>query len=161
MNNLIKTYVKSALDFYRQSKNLDSTFNSNLKSTIDYIQPLQCKLLKITDFDSINSADWTFDYENETMTNSTGVSADIISNVIVMNNFKIKKIILEGTALTTAVISYSIGTDLETATWKTIATGENDDLDLYFETVPATGIRFKISNGDSVVQKAYILFELV
>lgn len=161
MNNLIKTYVKSALDFYRQSKNLDSTFNTNLKATIDYIQPLQCKLLKITDFDVTNSPEWTFDYESESMTNSTGGSEDLISSAVVLDNFKIKKIILQGTTLTTAIISYTTDTDLETATWTTIATGENDDLDLYFESVPTTGIVFKISNSDSVVEKAFILFELI
>jgi hypothetical protein len=153
--------LKSVLDFYKQSKNTDSIFNTNLKTIIDYIQPLQCKLIKITDFDKLNSPDWDFDFETESSTNSSGETKDLISKSFILNNFKIKKIILEGTSLTTAVISYTTDLDLEEAVWIPIATGVSDDLDLYFENVPATGIRFKISNGDSVVEKMYFLFELI
>jgi hypothetical protein len=160
MNSLIKTYIKSVLDFYRQTKNTDTTFNTNLKAMIDYVQPMQCKLFKITDFDSVNSTDWTFDYEDESMTNSSGTSKDLVSKSFVLNNFKLKKTILEGTGLTTAIISYTTSTTLLNAVWIPVATG-NDDLDLSFETVPTTGIRFKISNGDSVVEKMYFLFELI
>jgi len=128
---------------------------------VDYIQATQYKSLQMTEFDPTNSADWIFDYSAGTMTNSTGLSADLLTYPIILNNFRIKKIITEGIGLSSAVLSYTTDTDLLTATWTVFGGGENDDMDLLFTNIPTTGIRFRLTNSDSVVNKMFIMFELV
>jgi hypothetical protein len=160
MRSLFKDYLKAALTIYQSVKNLDLTFTNAIKTVVDYIQPMQCKLVKITEFDATNSPDWTFDYATGTMINATGSSKNLVTQTIVLNNFRLKKILLEGTSLSTAIVSYTTGTTLGTSTWATIASGTNADLDLFLTNIPTTGLRFRISNVDSVVTAAYLLFEL-
>lgn len=161
MFELFKTYIKSALTIYQTTKNLDLCFTTAIKAAVDQLQTLQCKLFQITEFDLTNSTGWAFDFTTETMTNTSGTTKNLIANSILptYSNIRIKKIILEGTSLSTATVSYTTGTNLATATWTTISSTENDDLDIIISST--TGIRFRIVNGDSSVTKMFVLYEIV
>jgi hypothetical protein len=160
MIELFKSFLKSALTIYQTTRNLDTALITQFQNRVDYLQQMQCKKFQITEFDSINSTGWTFDYSAGTMTNSSGTTKHLVSNPVILNNFSIRKILLEGTSLTGATLSYTTGTNLATATWTTVSTGVNSDLNLLLTSVPATGIRFRITSGDAVVNNFYLIFDL-
>jgi len=160
MIELFKSYLTSAVDLMISIKNLDSLLELSIKEMIKNIQGLQTKLYKITEFSLANSTSWTFNYSNGEMSNSTGLSKSLCTNPLLVNNIKIKKILVEGTSISSCVISYTTSTNMLTATWVDIGSSSNVDLDLYLNNIPSTGIIFRITNTNCVISKLYLTFEI-
>lgn len=160
MVELFKSFLKSALTIYQTTRNLDTTLITQFQNRVDYLQQSQYKKFGIAEFSADDSTDWVFDYSSGSMTNSSGTIKHLITNIVVLDNLRIKKILLEGTSLTAATVSFTTDIDIETAMWTTISTGVNANMNLQLTGIPTTGIRFRITSNDAVVENFYLLFEL-